>query len=308
MPFNMIVLVKQVPDTKNVTAKAMKDDGTVNRSALPAIFNPEDLNALEMALSVRDEHGGTVTVLTMGPPSAAEVMRESLMRGADRAILLSDRAFAVADTLATAYALACGIRTVGDIDIIFAGRQAIDGDTAQIGPQVAGALGVPQLTYATDIVELGDDGIVVRRLIEGGYEVVRAATPVLLTVVDEANEPRPRRAKLAMRFKHARTAFEVRQAVALELDPGKGKPDPELLEQHCAEPLADLERKGLLIPMWTPSDIDADLEQCGKAGSPTKVKKIDSVVLAGADHKSVEPAPEAIADLMRELIADHVLD
>ncbi|NQT85959.1 electron transfer flavoprotein subunit beta/FixA family protein [bacterium] len=308
MPFNMIVLVKQVPDTKNVTAKAMKDDGTVNRSALPAIFNPEDLNALEMALSVRDQHGGTVTVLSMGPPSAAEAMRESLQRGADRAILLSDRAFAVADTLATAYALACGIRTVGDVDIVFAGRQAIDGDTAQIGPQVAGALDIPQLTYATDIVELGDDGIVVRRLIEGGYEVVRATTPVLLTVMDEANEPRPRRAKLALTYKHARTAFEVRQAIARELDPEKGKPDPELLEAQCAEPIADLERRGLLIPIWAPTDIDADLAQCGKAGSPTKVKKIESVVLIASEHKSIEPTAEAIAGLMHELVDDHVLD
>lgn len=308
MPFHTVVLVKQVPDTKNITAQAMKDDGTVNRSALPAIFNPEDLNALEMALGVRDQHGGEITVLTMGPPSAAEALREALMRGADKVALLTDRAFAVADTLATAYALACAIRTFGHCDLVIAGRQAIDGDTAQIGPQVAGALEIPQLTYVKEILGLSPDGIKAHRLIEGGYEIVEASLPCLLTVVDEANDPRPRRVKLAGRFKRARTEIEVRDAIAAELDPEKGKPDPALLDERCAEPLARLREAGLLIPHYSPADIGADPQQCGKAGSPTQVKNIESVVLTAGEHKNIEPTHDAIAGLMHELIEDHVLD
>jgi electron transfer flavoprotein beta subunit len=308
MPLNIAVLVKQVPDTKNITAQAMKEDGTVNRSALPAIFNPEDLNALEMALQLREQHGGAVTVITMGPPSAADVLREALMRGANRVGLLTDRAFAVADTLATAYALAQAIRTLGPFDLVIAGRQAIDGDTAQIGPQVAGALDVPQLTYVKDILDLPPEGIRVHRLIEGGYEVCESPLPALLTVVDEANEPRPRRVKLMARFKRARTALEVRDTVARQLDPEKGKPDPELLAERAAEPIEQLQDAGLLIPHYAPADIAADTEQCGKAGSPTQVKAIESVVLTATEHKNVEPQPDAISALMHELTEDHVLD
>ena len=308
MPLKIASLVKQVPDTKNITAKAMKDDGTVNRSALPAIFNPEDRNALEMALQIRDEHGGEITVVCMGPPSAAEQMREALMRGADHVALLTDRAFAVADTLATAYALACALRTLGPFDLIIAGRQAIDGDTAQVGPQLAGALDVPQLTSVKEILELSPERIKAHRLIEGGYEIAEAPLPVLLTVVGEANEPRPRRAKLMMQFKRARTAIEIRDAVAAQLDPEKGKPDPTLLAERCAEPVARLKAAGLLIPTHSPADIGADVARCGKAGSPTQVKYIESVVLAATDHKGVEPTPQAIAGLMHELTEDHVLD
>jgi electron transfer flavoprotein beta subunit len=308
MPFQMVVLVKQVPDTKNITAKAMKDDGTVNRAALPAIFNPEDLNALEMALQVRDAHGGAITVVTMGPPSAAEVLREALMRGADRVALLTDRAFAVADTLATAYALATAIRSFGAFDLLLAGRQAIDGDTAQIGPQVAGALEIPQLTYVKRILELTPGRIQVHRLIEGGYEIVECPLPALLTVVGEANEPRPRRAKLMAQFRRARTVLEVRDALALQLDPEKGKPDPALLDARAAQPLADLRAAGLLLPHYAPADIAADVARCGKAGSPTQVKAIESVVLTASDHKTIEPTKEGVSALMHELIEDHVLD
>ncbi|MBM4033499.1 MAG: electron transfer flavoprotein subunit beta/FixA family protein [Planctomycetes bacterium] len=308
MPFKMVVLIKQVPDTKNITAKAMNDDGTVNRSALPAIFNPEDLNALEMALQVRDAHGGQVTVVSMGPPSAAAAMREALMRGADAVALLSDRAFAVADTLATAYALSCAIRRIGHFDLLFCGRQAIDGDTAQVGPQLAGALEVPQVTYAKEILELAPGRIRVRRLIEGGYEVVEAPLPCLLTVVGEANEPRPRRAKLAARFKRARSPLEVREKAAFQLDPEKGKPDPALLAERSGPLIADLERQGLLIPIWTPADVAADVVRCGAAGSPTKVKNIESIVLVASEHKRIEPTKEGVAALMHELIEDHVLD
>jgi len=286
MPLNMVVLIKQVPDTKNITAKAMNDDGTVNRSALPAIFNPEDLNALEMALSVRDEHGGRITVLCMGPPSAAEQLRDALMRGADAAGFLSDRAYAVADTLATAYALKCGIEKVGDVDIVFAGRH----------------------TYVAEILELTDTHITARRLIEGGYEIVQAQLPALLTVVDEANEPRARRAKLVPHYKQARTTLEVAGQIAQELDPEKGKPDKTLLAQRVEPVVADLAARKLLIPVWAPADIGADLAQCGKKGSPTQVKNIDFVTLVATDHKTIEPTQEGIEGLMHELIEDHVLD
>ena len=308
MPFKMVVLIKQVPDTKNITAKAMNDDGTVNRSALPAIFNPEDLNALEMALQVRERHGGHVTVVSMGPPSAAAAMREALMRGADAVALLSDRAFAVADTLATAYALSCAVRRIGQFDLLFCGRQAIDGDTAQVGPQLAGALDVPQVTYAREILDLAPGRIRVRRLIEGGHEVVECALPALLTVVGEANEPRPRRAKLAAQFKRARSPIEVREKVAFQLDPEKGKPDPALLAERANPLIADLARQGLLISVWAPADIAADPARCGAAGSPTKVKTIESIVLVASEHKRIEPTKEGVAALMHELIEDHVLD
>lgn len=308
MPLRMIALVKQVPDTKNITAQAMKDDGTVNRAALPAIFNPEDLNALEMALSLRDARGGSVTVISMGPPSAAEVMREALMRGADRVALLSDRAFAVADTLATAYALACGVRHIGQFDIIFAGRQAIDGDTAQVGPQLAGALDIPQLTYVSEILQLTETTLKARRLIEGGYEVAETALPALLTVVGEANEPRARSVKRMLRFRRARTPLEVREKIALELDPEKGKPDPDLLEERARPIIEELSRDGLLIPVWTPADIAADPQRCGAAGSPTRVKSIESIVLAATEHKRVEPSREAVGELVHELAAEHVFD
>ena len=147
MPYDSIVCVKQVPDTANITAEAMKEDGTVNRAALPTIFNPEDLHALETALELRDRFGGTVTVVTMGPPKAADVLRDCLYRGADRVILLTDRRAAASDTLATSYILSQAIRTIGRYDFVFCGRQAIDGDTAQVGPQCAEKLGIPQVTY-----------------------------------------------------------------------------------------------------------------------------------------------------------------
>ena len=155
MSLKIVVLAKQVPDTRNVGKDAMKADGTINRAALPAIFNPEDLNALEQALRLKDAHpGSTVTILTMGPGRAADIIREGLFRGADNGYLLTDRAFAGADTLATSYALATAICKIGNCDIIIGGRQAIDGDTAQVGPQVAEKLGLTQITYAEEILEL----------------------------------------------------------------------------------------------------------------------------------------------------------
>ena len=179
MSFKMIVLVKQVPDTHNVSGDAMRPDGTVNRAALPAIFNPEDLNAMEEALKIKDIHGGSITVVTMGPPKAADVLKECLYRGADDVILVTDRAFAGADTLATSYALKCAIEKVGKFDIILCGRQAIDGDTAQVGPQTAEKLNLNQVTCVDKIQEITKKYVIARRSIEGGYETVKASLPVL---------------------------------------------------------------------------------------------------------------------------------
>ena len=178
----IVVLAKQVPDTRNVGKDAMKADGTVNRAALPAIFNPEDLNALEQALRLKDKiEGTTVHILTMGPGRAAEVIREAMFRGADGGYLLSDRAFAGSDTLATSYALACALRNL-NADLLICGRQAIDGDTAQVGPQVAEKLGLPQVTYAEEILECTDSKMTIKRRLERGIEVVECPIPCVVTV------------------------------------------------------------------------------------------------------------------------------
>ena len=205
MKLNIVVLAKQVPDTRNVGPDAMTPEGTVNRSALPAIFNPEDLNALEQALRLKDANPGTtVTVVTMGPGRAAEVIREAMYRGADGGYLLTDRAFAGADTLATSYALSVAIKHVApDADLIIGGRQAIDGDTAQVGPQVAEKLGLNQITYAEEILSCADGKIVVKRHIDGGVETVESALPCVLTVNGSAAPCRPRNAKRVMKFKRA---------------------------------------------------------------------------------------------------------
>ena len=190
MSYKVLVFVKQVPDTQNISGDAMTPEGTVNRAALPAIFNPEDLNALEMALDIKDRFGAEVIVATMGMPAAAEVLRQSLYRGADRAFLVTDRALAGADTLATSYTLSCCAKYIGGCDLILCGRQAIDGDTAQVGPQIAEKLAIPQLCYVEEVKNIADGKITVRRAIEGGYEILESPTPALLTVID-ANLPRP---------------------------------------------------------------------------------------------------------------------
>ena len=190
MSLKIVVLAKQVPDTRCVGKDAMNADGTINRAALPAIFNPEDLNALEQALRLKDTHpGSTVTILTMGPGRAAEIIREGLYRGADNGYLLTDRAFAGADTLATSYALATAIRKIGEYDIIVGGRQAIDGDTAQVGPQIAEKLGVPQVTYAQKI-DVDGKKVTVQRQLEDGYETIEVEMPCMITCVKELNTPR----------------------------------------------------------------------------------------------------------------------
>ncbi|MGW8257916.1 MAG: electron transfer flavoprotein subunit beta/FixA family protein, partial [Thermoguttaceae bacterium] len=209
MPYDSVVCVKQVPDTANITAEAMKEDGTVNRGALPAIFNPEDLHALEVALEIKERFGGKVTVLSMGPPKASDVLRESLYRGADRVILLTDRRAAASDTLATSYILSQAVRATGKFDFVFCGRQAIDGDTAQVGPQCAEKLGIPQITYLEEVVDLRDNMVQIRRNIGHGWEIVETKLPVLVTVLETANQPRPPSTKRLMRLKKARTMAEL---------------------------------------------------------------------------------------------------
>ena len=289
MSLKIVVLAKQVPDTRNVGKDAMKADGTINRAALPAIFNPEDLNALEQALRLKDAHpGSTVTILTMGPGRAAEVIREGLYRGADNGYLLTDRAFAGADTLATSYALSRAAAKMNP-DIIIAGRQAIDGDTAQVGPQVAEKMNLPQVTYAEEIVGVEGDELVIRRRLEHGVETVACRMPLVMTVNGSAAECRPRHAKLVMKYKYAITPSECQQD-----------------EVGCS---ADLraQRPYLNITEWNVADVDADDRQLGLSGSPTKVKKIENVVFAAKEAKKLTASDQDIDSLMQELIASHTL-
>jgi len=289
MAFNIIVLAKQVPDTRNVGKDAMKADGTVNRGALPAIFNPEDLNALEQALGIKDQYPGTkITVLTMGPSRAAEILREGLFRGADDGVLLTDRAFAGADTLATSYALSMAIRKLGDFDLIISGRQAIDGDTAQVGPQVAEKLGIPQVTYAEAIESIDGKRIRVKRRLENGVEVVEAPLPLLITVNGTARACRPRNAKLLQKYKHARTVTE-RQSENIDY-----------IDLYSSRPYLNLTE-------WSVADVDADPVQCGLSGSPTKVKKIENVVFQAKESKRLTDDDTELEDLIKELIANHTI-
>jgi electron transfer flavoprotein beta subunit len=289
MSLKIIVLAKQVPDTRNVGKDAMKADGTVNRAALPAIFNPEDLNALEQALRLKDQFPGSmVTLLTMGPPRAADIIREGLFRGADGGYLLTDRAFAGADTLATGYALHQAIKKTGNFDIIISGRQAIDGDTAQVGPQVAEKLNIPQITYAEEILSIENGKITVKRRLERGIEIVEGLLPVLITVTGSAPACRPRNAKLIQKYKYAKTISE-KQA---------GNDD--------ISNMYDL-RDYLNLNEWSATDIDADLRQCGLSGSPTKVKKIESVVFQAKESKTLDSSDQQIEEMMVELIANHTI-
>lgn len=289
MAFNIIVLAKQVPDTRNVGKDAMKADGTVNRGALPAIFNPEDLNALEQALGIKDQYPGTkITVLTMGPARAAEILREGLFRGADDGVLLTDRAFAGADTLATSYALSMAVKQMGNFDMIISGRQAIDGDTAQVGPQVAEKLGIPQITYAEAIESIDKKKIRVKRRLENGVEVVEAPLPLLVTVNGSARICRPRNAKFLQKYKHAKTVTE-RQSENIDY-----------IDLYNARPYLNLTE-------WSVADVNADPVQCGLSGSPTKVKKIENVVFQAKESKRLTDDDTELEDLIKELIANHTI-
>lgn len=285
----IVVLAKQVPDTRNVGKDAMTAEGTVNRAALPAIFNPEDLNALELALRLKDECvGSTVHILSMGPMRAADIIRDAIFRGADGGYLLTDRKFAGADTLATSYALSCALRQIG-ADVIVAGRQAIDGDTAQVGPQVAEKLGLPQVTYAEQVVQVKESSIVVRRRLERGVEVVESPLPAVITVNSSAAEVRPQNALRIMKYKYAMTASEIAS-------------DEESLSAKMAQ-----KHDYLKIVELTAADIECDEQQLGLLGSPTKVKKIENVVFQSKEAKRLEASDEDINGLMVELIASHTL-
>ena len=285
----IVVLAKQVPDTRNVGKDAMTPEGTVNRAALPAIFNPEDLNALEMALSLKDRLGDAeVRILTMGPQRAADIIRDAMFRGADGGYLLSGREFAGSDTLATSYALSCALRKIGP-DVIIAGRQAIDGDTAQVGPQVAEKLALPQVTYAEEIVEIKEQSLVIKRRLSSGTEVVECPVPAVITVNASAPECRPRTAKRVMKVMCALAASEIAAA-----------PDSEAAQRAAAKPY-------LQIVEFAAADVDPDPEQLGLTGSPTKVKKIENVVFQAKEAKRLTAADEDINSLMVELIASHTL-
>ena len=300
MSLKIIVLAKQVPDTRNVGKDAMKEDGTINRAALPAIFNPEDLNALEQALRLKDAYPGTtVTLLTMGPGRAAEIIREGLYRGADGGYLLTDRAFAGADTLATSYALATAIKKIGDYDIIIGGRQAIDGDTAQVGPQVAEKLGLTQVTYAEEILNVDEKNrsITVKRHIDGGVETVEGPLPIVITVNGSAAPCRPRNAKLVMKFKRALGAQEKAPAPACHPEGVSPLSYPDLYEK----------RPYLNIPEWSVADVDGDLAQCGLSGSPTKVKAIQNIVFQAKESKTLTGSDKDVEDLIVELLANHTI-
>lgn len=289
MSLNIIVLAKQVPDTRNVGKDAMKEDGTINRAALPAIFNPEDLNALEQALRLKDANpGSTVTLLTMGLPRASEIIREAMFRGADGGVVLTDRVLGGADTLATSYSLAQAVKKFGNYDIILGGRQAIDGDTAQVGPQIAEKLGIPQVTYAEEILDLKDGYVVVKRRLENGVETVKAPLPCVVTVTGSADACRPRNAKRVMKFKRAVSPTE------------KAALTPE--QQAIVDARPDLN-----LQEWSAAYVEADLTQVGMAGSPTKVKAIENVVFTAKESLCLEDNDEQIENLIKELIANHTI-
>ena len=290
MSLKIVVLAKQVPDTRNVGKDAMTAEGTVNRAALPAIFNPEDLNALEQALRLKEQHpGSTVGLLTMGPPRAGEIIRQGLYRGADTGWLLTDRLFAGADTLATSSALATAIKKIGDVDIVIGGRQAIDGDTAQVGPQVAQKLGLNQVTYAEEILKIENGKATIRRHIDGGVETVVAPLPVVITVNGSAAPCRPCNAKLVMKYKYATCPMER----------------PENLDERMTKLYA--ERDYLTLNQWSVADVDGDASQCGLAGSPTKVKAVKNIVFQAKESKTLTSSDADVEGLIKELLNEKII-
>lgn len=288
----IVVLAKQVPDTRNVGPDAMTPEGTVNRAALPAVFNPEDLNALEQALRLKDQFpGSTISVVTMGLPKSAEVIREALYRGADQGYVVTDRCLGGADTLATSYTLSQAIRKIGDFDIILGGRQAIDGDTAQVGPQIAEKLGLTQVTYAEEILSVDPEArkIVIKRHIDGGVETVEAPLPLVVTVNGSAAPCRPRHAKRVMKYKNATV---------------KAERTPENAEKY-AELIA---RKPFLdITQWGAADIEADMTQVGKAGSPTNVKAVQNIVFKAKDSRTMTASDADVEGLIIELLNEKII-
>ncbi len=292
MALKIIVLAKQVPDTRNVGPDAMTPEGTVNRAALPAVFNPDDLNALEQALHLKEQfQGSTVSVVTMGLPKSAEVIREALYRGADAGYVITDRCLGGADTLATSYTIAQAIKKIGGFDIILGGRQAIDGDTAQVGPQVAEKLGLTQVTYAEEILSLDPEAkkVVIKRHIDGGVETVEAPLPLVVTVNGSAAPCRPRNAKRVMKYKNATTPAER---------------TPEQAEKLAA---AIAVKPYLNITQWGAADIDADMKQVGKTGSPTNVKTVKNIVFKAKESKTLTSSDADVEGLIVELLNDKII-
>jgi len=279
----IVVLAKQVPDTANITGNAMKADGTVNRAALPAIFNPDDLNALEMALTIKEKLGGEVTVITMGPHKAVEIMKHALYMGADRVMLVTDRKFAAADTLATSYVLAETIRFLGNVDLILAGRQAIDGDTAQVGPQVAEKIGLNQITYVTALKEFNDNYLIVERDGEVQTEVIKTGYPLLLTVTSQANTPRYPNCRLMLKYFRA-----------------------NLKENFKEEDRAKAAANGWIIPTFSVTDLKLDENHCGLKGSPTRVHKIKNIILKGGELKMYATEANDIKQLVRDIMKEYI--
>jgi electron transfer flavoprotein beta subunit len=265
----------------------MTPEGTVNRAALPAVFNPEDLNALEQALRLKEQFpGSTISVLTMGLPKSAEVIREALYRGADQGYVVTDRPLGGADTLATSYTLSQAIKKIGEY-----GRQAIDGDTAQVGPQIAEKLGLTQVTYAEEIISLDPEKkkIVVKRHIDGGVETVEAPLPLVVTVNGSAAPCRPRNAKRVMKYKNATAAAERTPEQA------------EVLASVIAK------KPYLDITQWGAADIDADPAQIGKAGSPTNVKSVQNIVFKAKESRTMNGSDEEIDTLIQELLNEKII-
>jgi len=283
----IIVLAKQVPDTHNVGKDAMKADGTVNRAALPAVFNPEDLNALELALRLKEKYeNATITILTMGPPRAAEIIREAIYRGANNGYLITDRKFAGSDTLATSYSLSLAVKKLEPFDLVICGRQAIDGDTAQVGPQVAEKVKIPQITYAEEIIDCKNNEITVKRRLERGIEIVSGKMPLLISVNSTAPSCRNRNAKLLMKYKHAKTVSELQETTEDYIQLTKDRPY-------------------LKIEEWSVADLNAKDEWLGLSGSPTKVKKVENVVFKAKESKVLTSSDTDVENLIKELIDNH---
>ena len=289
MELYIIVLAKQVPDTRNVGEQAMNADGTINRAALPAVFNPEDLNALEQALLLKDRNPGSrVTVLTMGPARAADILRVALYRGADEGVLLTDRAFAGADTLATSYALSTAVKKIGKYDVVLCGRQAIDGDTAQVGPQVAQMLGLPQVTCLRRVISFEDGAIVAERGVDNGVEIVKAPLPLLLTVEGSAAPCRPRNAYRLLRFHRAAT------------------PSEQAAEEYRYSSQAKTD-EALNLQEWNLEYIGGDASRCGLSGSPTKVKKVENIVFKVKESKKYSASDSDLKAFVSELVENHII-
>ena len=262
---NIVVCVKQVPDTTEVKLEPVK--GTLIRDGVPSIINPDDKAALEAALCIREQAGGKVTVVSMGPPQADVALREALAMGADEAILVTDRAFGGADTWATSYTIASAIKKL-DYDLIIAGRQAIDGDTAQVGPQIAQHLGLPQVSYVENIEAVNERSIVLRRQFEDRYHIVEAQLPCLITVLSELNKPR------YMSVSGVFDAYREKKVARITL--------------------ADLE------------DV-IDKSNIGLGGSPTRVKQSFTKQPKGKGEKFETDADDAVRIIVEKLAEKHLI-